>query len=92
MYIHIYTYVHIYICIYIYTHIYVYIYIYTHTYIHIYTYIYTYFGCTVQILVPQPGIEPVSPAMGALSFNHWMAMEVLKLPKINEEVLYFLNK
>ena len=28
------------------------------------------------ILVPQPGIEPVSPALEALSLNHWTAREV----------------
>ena len=35
--------------------------------------------CTVQpggILVHQPGIKPVSPAMEAPSFNHWTARKV----------------
>ena len=27
-------------------------------------------------LVPQPGIEPRSPALGALSLNHWTTREV----------------
>ena len=29
------------------------------------------------ILVPQPGIEPSAPALGAQSPNHWTAREVL---------------
>ena len=29
-----------------------------------------------RILVPQPGIEPVSPALEARSLNHWTAREV----------------
>ena len=29
------------------------------------------------ILVPQPGIEPVAPALGAQSLNHWATREVL---------------
>ena len=61
----IHTHIHMYIHIYTHTYVYTYIYTYTHTHIHIYIYIYTCFGCTVQILVPQPGIEPVFPAMGA---------------------------
>ena len=28
------------------------------------------------LLVPQPGIEPVSPALGAWSANHWTTREV----------------
>ena len=31
------------------------------------------------ILVPQPGIEPVPPALGAWSLNHWTAREVPQL-------------
>ena len=30
------------------------------------------------ILVPRPGIKPVSPALGAWSLNHWTAREVPK--------------
>ena len=29
------------------------------------------------ILVPRPGIEPVSPAVEAQTLNHWDAAEVL---------------
>ena len=29
-----------------------------------------------RILVPQPGIEPVPPAVEARSLNHWTAREV----------------
>ena len=29
-----------------------------------------------MILVPQPGIEPVSPALGVWNLNHWTAREV----------------
>ena len=31
---------------------------------------------TCMILVPQLGIEPVLPAVEALSLNHWMTREV----------------
>ena len=31
------------------------------------------------ILISQPGIEPASPAVEALSLNHWIAREVLLL-------------
>ena len=30
------------------------------------------------ILVPRPGIEPVSPALEAQNLNHWTISEVLK--------------
>ena len=34
--------------------------------------------CTAyRILVPQPGTEPVPPAMQAQSLNHWIARDVL---------------
>ena len=33
-----------------------------------------------RILVPQPGIEPVPPAPGVQSLNHWTAREVPILP------------
>ena len=29
------------------------------------------------ILLPQPGIEPVTPELGAWNLNHWTAREVL---------------
>ena len=32
-----------------------------------------------QILVPQPGIEPVPPEVEAWSFNHWISSEVPEL-------------
>ena len=36
--------------------------------------------CTAcGILFPQPGTEPVSPALGARSFNHWTTRKVLLL-------------
>ena len=40
-------------------------------------FIYLFRPCHVAcgILVPQPGIEPVSPAMEAWSPNHWTAGE-----------------
>ena len=31
------------------------------------------------ILVPQPGIEPASPALEAWNLNHWTTREVLRL-------------
>ena len=33
-------------------------------------------GIACRILVPQPGIEPVYPAVGAWSLSHWIAREV----------------
>ena len=42
-------------------------------------FIYLVFGHTVQhaeILVPQPGIVPVPPALGVQSLNHWTTREV----------------
>ena len=37
-----------------------------------------FFGCAAacRILVPQPGIEPVPPAVEAWSPNHWTTREV----------------
>ena len=34
-------------------------------------------SCAMQDPVPWPGIEPVSSALGAWSFNHWTVREVL---------------
>ena len=34
-------------------------------------------GCSMWDLVPQPGIEPGSPALGAQSLSHWTTGEVL---------------
>ena len=36
-----------------------------------------------EILVTQPGIEPVPPALGAWSLNHWTAREVPSLKNSN---------
>ena len=33
-------------------------------------------GSACRILVPRPGIEPILPALGARSPNHWTAREV----------------
>ena len=33
-----------------------------------------------EILVLQPGIEPMPPAVEAQSLNHWTSSEVLKVP------------
>ena len=41
-----------------------------------------FFGCTSRhagILVPQPGVELVPPAVEARSLNHWTAREVPRL-------------
>ena len=32
-----------------------------------------------KILVPWPGIEPVTPAVGACSFSHWPIREICDL-------------
>ena len=40
-----------------------------------------FFGCAmwhVGITVPQPGIEPMPPAVEAWNLNHWTAREVPK--------------
>ena len=42
--------------------------------VYIHTHIYLAGPC--GILVPQPGIEPLPPAVEAQSFNHWTAREV----------------
>ena len=57
-------------------------------------YLFIYFwphSAAYRILVTQPGIEPVPPALGAQSLNHWTTREVpgfyikhnLPLPKIS---------
>ena len=33
------------------------------------------------ILVPQPGIKPVPPALKMQSLNHWTSREVPKIPQ-----------
>ena len=33
-------------------------------------------SCGMQDLVPWPGMEPGSPALGAWSLNHWTTMEI----------------
>ena len=38
------------------------------------------------ILVPQPGIKPVSPALGAQSLNHWTAREVPVMAKFKKNM------
>ena len=67
--------------IFIYTYIYICICIYIHC---IYTYTYTYifkslsFLATphsMRILIPQPGIESVPPAVEAWSLNRWVTRE-----------------
>ena len=61
-------------CVYIYTYIYIFIYLY------IYIYIF-FFGpsCTVcEMLVLQPGIIPMPPALAAWSLNHWTTREAPK--------------
>ena len=35
--------------------------------------------CSMRILVPQPGIDPVPPALEAQSLNHWTTGEVLEV-------------
>ena len=40
----------------------------------VYSFIFCHTSC--GILVPQPGVEPVHPAVKALSLNHWTTREV----------------
>ena len=52
------------------------------TYIYIYLFLFIYLAasglrCVMWDLVPQPGIEPRPPALGAHSLSHWTAKEVL---------------
>ena len=45
--------------------------------IHLLTFFFFWPHCIIfMILVPQPGIEPVSPALGVWNLNHWTAREV----------------
>ena len=50
---------------------------------YLYIFYYYYFGLLCAwhvacgILVPQPGIEPVFPAVEAWSLNHWTVREIL---------------
>ena len=51
-------------------------------YIYIYLFLFIYLAasglrCVMWDLVPQPGIEPRPPALGAHSLSHWTAKEVL---------------
>ena len=43
---------------------------------HTHTHTHTHLAAPCGILVPQPGIEPLLPAVEAQSFNHWTAREV----------------
>ena len=43
-----------------------------------------FFGRTYGILVLQPGIEPMPPALGTRSPNHWTTSEVLCLPFLGQ--------
>ena len=48
---------------------------------------------TCEILVPQPGIKPVSPAVEAQSPNHCTSEEVSQMQKKNKFLeKYRLNK
>ena len=44
------------------------------------------------ILVPQPGIEPMPPELGAWSLNHWTTREVPEMNWISKEVVWKLIK
>ena len=58
-------------------------------FIYIYLFIY-WLHCTAYgILIPQPGIEPVSPTVEAWSPNHWTAREVPRLPPLMLLILGF---
>ena len=53
-------------------------------------------SCSIQDLVPWPGIEPGPPALGAWSLNHWTAREVplaslIGREKEGEEEMSFLS-
>ena len=43
-------------------------------------------GMACGILVPQPGIKPVIPALEAWSLNHWTAREVLRVSTLNRDL------
>ena len=43
-----------------------------------------------MILVPQPGIEPVLPALEVWSLNHWTAREVSKFNLFSQEYVVCL--
>ena len=47
-----------------------------------------------RILVPQPEMEPIPPALGAPSLNHWAAREVpckRTFDKVNSRLLFKVN-
>ena len=45
-----------------------------------------------EISIPLPGMEPVPPAIEALSLNHWTAREVQALPLFEIKIYPLLNK
>ena len=47
-------------------------------------------GCAQHAaLVPRPGIEPVPPALGEKSLNHWTIREVLPVGLLKEDTLKY---
>ena len=42
----------------------------------------------LRILVPQPGIDPVTPALGAQSLNHWTTGEVPLKIHLTRQLLF----
>ena len=46
-----------------------------------------YYAWHERILVPQQGIEPLPPALGTQSFNHWTIREVPCLPSLGFPIL-----
>ena len=48
-----------------------------------------FFGCTAYgILVPHPGVEPISPVLEAQSLNHWTSREVPAVANLKEVFFY----
>ena len=60
------------------------------SFLFLYIYLFLSFGRTVScgILLPQPGIDPASPALGAWSLNHWTTRAGLLWPFQTSSPLY----
>ena len=54
---------------------------------------YTFFflATACRILVPQPGIEPTPPVLGAWCLNHWTTREASDLYTLNGQVVWYVN-
>ena len=40
------------------------------------------------LVIPKPGVEPGSPALGVQSFSHWTTREVPVLRKFKKKIIF----